>query len=109
MSAAAELTRAPRNLTERKVWACYNSLVVKRPLCPNGAAARSNDPSTWSMLKDCLQAVREGRAIGVGIMTGALGNGFTLTAIDLDCAFTDPENVPPGPWSTWLLELYLRS
>jgi hypothetical protein len=87
MSAAAKQRQCvPHNLAALKIWACYARKDDKRPLQPNGANAKSDDPSTWSTLEDCQKAVREGRAFGVGIMRTP---GF-----DPD----DPVHDDPTPW-----------
>jgi hypothetical protein len=90
-------SRVPPDLAESRVWACYRSKTDKAPLQPNGAKVESNNPATWSMLDECLQAVADGRMYGVGYMIDPLAGP------DPDDDTPDVEDQNPYPNNnSWL-------
>ena len=72
----------PSWLRERERWTRADG---KRPVMPNGRAASSTDPATWTRYGD----VQAGAGDGFGVM---LGGG--LACIDLDNCFVNGELSP---------------
>jgi Primase C terminal 2 (PriCT-2) len=56
----------------------------KPPLQLDGTNAQSNNPETWCSFEEALQAHREGRFDGIGIVLGELGDGRVLSGLDRD-------------------------
>jgi hypothetical protein len=59
-------SRVPPDLAARRVWVCYRERGDRTPLQPNGEKAEGDDPTTWSPLDACLQAVATGRMFTIG-------------------------------------------
>jgi primase-polymerase (primpol)-like protein len=95
------MTAALWPLRNERRWCCWrleerDGRLTKVPLQPNGTLAKSNDPSTWSLLPDCEKAVTELGAAGVGVFLGPLEDGIALAGIDLDlCRSPDTGELPP--------------
>ncbi len=101
----AHLPIALQWLTTQKRWVCWKWELNKqgkwskppyRPAFP-GAAAKSNDPTTWGAYEDALAAVASGKADGIGVM---LLDG-ELAAADLDQC-RDPASGKLNNWASHL-------
>jgi Arc/MetJ-type ribon-helix-helix transcriptional regulator len=79
----------PPELTSRKQWLCWrlwyepgNPKLKKQPFNPTtGGHASCDDPTTWSDYATCLQAVRDGKYEGLGIV---LTKETGLVILDLE-------------------------
>lgn len=89
-------TRIPAELRTRRQWVCWkyapgDKKPRKLPLQPNGRAAKTNDPSTWSAFDDChTAAARHGW--GVGYVFSADDPFF---GVDLDACIDDHGAMAP--------------
>jgi putative DNA primase/helicase len=68
-------------------WVLWNG--KKLPMQPDGSAASSTDPATWTTFDDAMAAHRTGRFSGIGFV---LGDGWA--GIDLDNCAVDGEPCP---------------
>ena len=79
-------------------WEKRNGKRTKPPICVRDDCpsryARNNDPDTWAMLPEAIQAVESGGLDGIGLQLLDL-NGFA--AIDLDNV-RDPSDGSILPW-----------
>ena len=63
-------------------WVLVNDRWTKPPFQPNGMHAKSQGPETWCTYADALDAVKAGRADGIGIMLHGMKS--LEIAIDID-------------------------
>lgn len=99
------LLNIPEELKERHQWIVWkmvqrNGKETKIPFQPNGLAARSDDPSTWSSFEDCVKVVD--RFSGLGYV---FSEGDPYTGIDFDSCF-NPDTKEVSDWAKpWISKL----
>lgn len=79
----------------------------KVPYAGEKQRAKANDPRTWhtrAAAAACAERVVNGLGGGVGVILGALGDGFALIGIDLDTC-RDPAS---GSLEEWAIEIIAR-
>jgi putative DNA primase/helicase len=96
--------RIPFELRAERRWVCWRyeereGKWTKVPVTPQGAPAKSNDPSTWTTFQACIAApTRNGQIAGIGFV---LGDGFV--GIDLDHA-RDHETCEIADWAKKIID-----
>lgn len=89
-----------------KIWTTWNWVLVKGrwtkpPFQTNGTHARSQGPETWCTYADALDAVRAGKADGIGIMLHGMKQAEIIFDID-HCR--DVETGEITPWAREIID-----
>src|ERR1700761_4576677 len=76
------------SLADMRRWCAWNTIMragkpTKVPYGSGNIRCKTNDPIDW-VLRDIGRIIAGNIGGGLGIMLGALGNGWTLLGLDLD-------------------------
>jgi len=99
----------PEELKERRQWIVWKLVNrdgrdTKIPFQPNGVAARSDDPSTWSTFEDVVKVAH--KFSGIGYVFSA---GDPYCGIDFDSCY-DPDTQEVAHWAAhWVQKLWSYS